>query len=317
MRRRSMMLAAFVLSVGLGLLCACGGSGAGAASDGLDAAPPDHPVKLILIHHATGQSWLSDASGGLGIALRDNRYFVSDTDYGWGPSCIESGSQIGDHTDIPDWYLWFSGVNRATYLGSLYAESGQQSSYSRLPTDPGGENAIILFKSAYMNSNLAGTPGDAPSPTADNTSLWDVAHAKRIYLDLLTYFASRTDKLFVVITAPPQITSQYPANARAFNNWLVHDWLTGYGHTNVAVFDCFTVLTSNGGDASTSDLGWAGGNHHRYRNGAIEHVTTQGSDDAAYPTDPGDSHPNQVGQLKATGELVPLLNIAYHRWQGN
>jgi hypothetical protein len=38
----------------------------------------------------------------LGIALRDNNYFVSDTNYGWGPADQDEGyGTIGDHTDIP------------------------------------------------------------------------------------------------------------------------------------------------------------------------------------------------------------------------
>ena len=57
------------------------------------------------------------------------------------------------------------------------------------------------------------------------------------------------------------------------------------------------------------------GNHHRYRNGVIEHTTTQGSNTSAYPT--SDSHPSEAGNLKATGEFLPLLNIAWHCWQGD
>ncbi len=46
--------------------------------------PLAQPVKLIFIHHSCGENWLDDTNGGLGIALRDNNYFVSDTNYGWG-----------------------------------------------------------------------------------------------------------------------------------------------------------------------------------------------------------------------------------------
>ena len=87
---------------------------AGAA---LNPAPPAAPVKLIFIHHSTGQAWLEDGHGGLGIALRDNNYFVSDTNYGWGPS------SIGDSTDLGHWWTWFRGSSSATYLSALYAES--------------------------------------------------------------------------------------------------------------------------------------------------------------------------------------------------
>jgi hypothetical protein len=65
--------------------------------------PPASPVNLIFIHHSTGENWLDDYNGGLGIALRDNNYYMSDTNYGW-----ETDS-IGDHTDIGHWWLWFSG----------------------------------------------------------------------------------------------------------------------------------------------------------------------------------------------------------------
>ncbi|MCA9992945.1 MAG: hypothetical protein KDE29_18280, partial [Anaerolineales bacterium] len=61
------------------------------------ADPPASPVKLIFIHHSTGENWLSDGYGDLGLALAQNNYFVSDTNYGWGPD------SIGDRTDIPDW----------------------------------------------------------------------------------------------------------------------------------------------------------------------------------------------------------------------
>ena len=108
---------------------------------------------------------------------------------------------------------WFTGPHRATYLTALYAETDQHSSYSRLATDPGGENTIIMFKSCFPNSNLDGNPDDPPAASADMNSPYDVAHAKRIYLDALTYFAAHQDKFFVVITAPPLAASATDASA--------------------------------------------------------------------------------------------------------
>jgi len=35
-------------------------------------------------------------------------------------------------------------------------------------------------------------------------------------------------------------------------NWLVNDWLAGYPYNNVAVFDFYNVLTSNGGNTNTN-----------------------------------------------------------------
>jgi hypothetical protein len=279
--------------------------------------PPTQTVKLIFIHHSTGQNWLAD---GLGAALRDNNYFVSDTNYGWGPADQDLGSgTIGDHTDIGNWYNWFVGPHRETYMAALYGEYGQHCIYPRLANDPGGGNQIIMFKSCFPNSAVGGNPTD-PATTGTNplqgqSSPLTVGNIKRIYNDLLAYFSLHTNKLFVVSTAPPlrsvDTSSALAANARAVNLWLMNNWLTGYPNTNVAVFDFYNVLSSNTGSAN--DLGLATGNHHRDRNSSVEYITNQGMNTLAYPS--GDSHPSLAGNQKATGEYLPLLNIFYNKWK--
>ncbi len=283
----------------------------------LNPNPPSAPVKLIFIHHSTGEDWLADGYGGLGLELRNNNYFVSDTNYGWGPN------SIGDNTDIGDWYTWFRGNDSATFTEALYDESFKHSTYSRLAVDPGGENEIIMFKSCFPNSALQGSISDPIPPIATNplrgvgagSTAHTISNAKGIYIDLLAYFQTRPDKLFVVIAAPPLSSGTRAANARAFNNWLVNDWLDNYPLQNVVVFDYYTVLTSNGGNASTNDLGWPTGNHHRYWEGAIQHLTNGAGNTLAYPT--GDDHPSPAGDLKATAEFLPLLNIYYNAWQAS
>ena len=252
--------------------------------------PPDHTVKLIFIHHSTGENWLRDDYGGLGQALADNNYFVSDTNYGWGPE------SIGDRTDIPNWTEWFASDQTSLYMNALFNESGQNSSYTRLPDDPGGENQIILFKSCFPNSALEGGPGDSPSADGWLT----VGHAKYIYNEILRYFGTHPENLFVVVSAPPLSDPTYAENARAFNQWLVNDWLDENNYTlpNVAIFDFYNILTAR--DA-----------HHRYNSGTIEH-TSSSSNTLAYPS--GDDHPSEAGSRKATEEFLPLLNTFYHRW---
>jgi len=260
-----------------------------------DPNPPDHVVKLIFIHHSTGENWLRDDYGGLGLALSQNNYFVSDTNYSWGPD------SIGDRTDIPNWTEWFASANTLTYMNALFNESRQNSEYTRLPNDPGGENQIVVFKSCFPNSDLGGNPDDPPGTYEDMT----VSGAKYVYNQILQYFASRQDKLFVVITAPPlrkaDTSTENATNARAFNDWLVNDWLreNDYPYNNVAVFDFYNVLT--GPD-----------NHHRFVNGQIEHIYKPGTNTSHYPTE--DSHPSAKGSQKATEEFIPLLNIFYNRW---
>jgi hypothetical protein len=267
----------------------------------VDTDPPEQPVKLIFIHHSTGGNWLADPSsnelgGGLGRALMENNYYVSATNYGWGPD------SIGDATDIPNWLDWFRGERSPVYLKALYTENGQNTgdfgSWPRLAKDPGGENQIIVFKSCFPNSDLEGNPNDAPAPEG-----WlSVSNAKYVYNEILKYFASRPDKLFVVITAPPLSGSSYSDNARAFNLWLVNDWLgeNNYTLNNVAVFDFYNVLTG-------SD------HHHRINNGQVEHTYKRGQDLLYYPS--GDDHPSRAGNAKATEEFIPMLNAFYNRWK--
>ena len=264
------------------------------SAQGDDPTPPAVVVKLIFIHHSSGENWLNDENGGLGRALGENNYFVSDTNYGWGPD------GIGDRTDILNWTEWFRGPDSARYLDALYNESGQNSPYTRDLSDPGGENQIIMFKSCFPNSNLEGNPDD-PAVPGDGLT---VGNAKFIYNDLLQYFITRPDKLFIIITAPPLQDSTYADNARAFNTWLVKDWLAenNYPYPNVAIFDFYNILTG-------------ANNHHRFQNGVIEYINDRGKNTAHYPTE--DDHPSKTGNHKATTEFIPLLNVFYHRWKSS
>jgi hypothetical protein len=271
-----------------------------------DPSSPAETLKLVFIHHSVGENWLADDNGGLGLALRDNNYFVSDTNYGWGPG------GIGDRTDIGNWLEWFQDAGNLEAV--MTTNDNYTGNYSRLPDpSPDQANQIILFKSCFPNSNLEGQPDDPPSPGDPAT----VIGAKYVYTQLLETFATMPDTLFVIITAPPVIDDDSwapPANTRAFNNWLVSEWLADYAIHNVAVFDFYNTLTSNGGDIYTNDLDWEVGNHHRWWNGTIQHIQTIESDLAAYPA--GDSHPNPAGNRKATAEFLPLLNIFVRRWLG-
>ncbi len=250
-----------------------------------DRKNSDLNKRLIFIHHSTGENWLADDWGELGKTLMENGYIVSDTNYGWGPD------GIGDLTDIGQWWLWFRGPDSKTYLKALFEESEQHADYSRIEPKQSDENTIIMFKSCFPNSALMGNPDDPIPPISRNplkgedsgSKYHTIANAKGIYIDLLEYFKTRQDKLFIVITAPPLSDPTFADNAREFNNWLTNDWLKDYKYNNVAVFDFFNVLA----DKNTNTL--------------------------KYPSD--DDHPNPTGSKKATEEFIPFLNSVYNTWQ--
>jgi hypothetical protein len=264
---------------------------------------PTSTVKYVFVHHSTGDAWLQDGYGKLASTLGTNRYFVSDSNYGWGPD------GIGDHTDIGDWWTWFRGTSSTTYSNALFANTGINSSYVRSLADPGGQNTVIMFKSCFPNSGVGGSPSDAiPSigsnPLAGNgMNELTVGNAKGVYLDLLEDFKTHPDKMFVIVVSPPlksDATNWSQAhNARALADWLVSPTglLNGYTEKNVFVFDYFTVLT---------------GGHHRVVGGQVEH-SPGASNYLAYPT--GDSHPSAAGDRIATAEFVPLLNASYNSWK--
>jgi hypothetical protein len=302
MKRNAVLLFAALVAVCLYLL-------APAQALALNTGAPGATTKLVFIHHSTGQNWLEDWHGELGQGLMNTNYFVSDTNYGWGPH------YAGDLTDIGHWWIWFRSENRDDIMAALYNNSDQHSEYSRLGNDPGGENEIIMFKSCFPNSNLGGSADQVPTQ-GDNPLRWEdawsehmtVGNAKGIYNDILAYFADRQDKLFIVITAPPlsaaETDGHRAANARAFNTWLVNDWLRDYPHRNVAVFDFYNVLTHPD-------------NHHWVQGHEVQHIVANGQNTSAYASDEWDSHPNPAGDLKATSEFVPLLNVYYHCWKGS
>lgn len=298
--------------------------------DSMNPNPPSTTVKLVFIHQSTGANWLHRNFGGMIYEMNNNHYYVSDAHR----NTAGDPYDIATRTDIGDWYEWFAGPNSEEITDWLYDLDNTR--YNTIPNpDNDLENEIIMFKSCFPNSNIWGNPDDPhnddPAPPrgfAPNSPDHNVANIKRIYVDALEYFETRQDKLFIVITAPPLLmddTDETRAtNARAINNWLVYEWLDDYPYHNVAVFDFFGVLTTNGGDANTNDLGWSTGNHHRLITTTapitIQHKT-DGDDDTdlnvlEYPTQSGtDNHPSVAGYHKATGEFIPLLNAYYNCWK--
>ncbi len=254
--------------------------GTGTGSGTVDATTPETTARLMFIHHSCGSNWISTGNGNLGTELNSNNYFVTEADYGWD---AETGDNLGDQTDTDDWQNWFND----TKMPHVYANDSHYD-YTNTIDDPGGENDIIMFKSCYPLSEV----GDS------------IEDEKALYNDLLTYFAAHTDKLFILITPPGETNVSSYELTRELCQWLVDEetgWLRDYPHKNVGVFDFYAVL-------SETD------SHHRVVNNQVEYIYSS-SYDGESPYHDGDNHPNAEGNVKATGEYVPLLNYYYNRWQ--
>ncbi|PKL92122.1 MAG: hypothetical protein CVV21_05060 [Candidatus Goldiibacteriota bacterium HGW-Goldbacteria-1] len=246
----------------------------------LNTAAPSSTVKIIFIHHSTGQHWLESSYGGLATALNTNNYFVSDTNYGWS----DPGYDQGSYTDTEDWPDWF----RDEVMPYVYDEDAN-SCYTNTITEPAGENEIIMFKSCYPNSEVEGSIDDE----------------KTIYNNILTYTALHTDKLFILIIPPPEQVLEDPLLTREISNWLAdrqNGWLKNYTHGNVYAYDYYNVLTHPD-------------NHHMVINSAERHIVANSRNTLYYPST--DNHPSEAGQQKAVSEFVPLLNGWYNEWKNN
>ncbi len=274
-------------------------------------------LKLVSIHHSVGEDLLATAVGNLRQILNNNHYYVTDTNYGWGPADLDTvdSNTIGDHTDIGHWYNWFLGPHRDTYMAPLYTNTHLTDSAGvNSITNPGGENVIVMFKSCFTNGQtLSGNPDDPPLAVGvvnplrgqgtGDAATYSVTNIKGLYRDLLTYFAAHQNKLFILFTTPPSSSTSVDADTaarlRGISDWLVDHWLETYPHLNVAVFDYYNVLTPGG--------------HHRYQGGVVQHIPGT-SNFSAYSTAPGNDHPTAAGQQKAAGEFITLLDYYVSRW---
>lgn len=295
------ILAAVVLLVALLSL-----KSVGATSPEADAAPVP-PVStdddLVFIHHSVGGNWLSS---GLEAELLAKLYIDERNDVSYGTTMAPDagrpaslGAVPGDLTNMNHWILWFN-----DYLDGI---KGHDSAT--------GYNRIVMFKSCYPISNVAGDgsePGDPFSPeqtVANYKAVYrhptggQYTHNGATYDALEDVFAAHPDVLFVAVSAPPlhyapwdATTDENAHRARLFNNWLKNEWLPAYNAAhpdldNVAVFDFFNVLA--------------------YPDSHPDHPNRLRQE---YGGDTGDSHPNEAGSDAATVAFAGeggLLDIAW------
>lgn len=297
----------------------------------------------------------SDVGGNGEVALYNNNYILHHLSY-------DSTLADNEHfTDYRNWYRKFrnylDGGDSANYVNDVggedlvhcyaqdisYAEQGQDEFTS---ADISGQtNQVIMFKSCFPNSAV-GAPDTSSGLPANPTiadartwvagtgysNWWDLGEAagpinfiQAEYLALLDIFAEARYRniLFVAWVAPPECesTSLY---ARQLADWFENQWLAGYPHDNVLLFNYWNIHTGEhlaNGDAMPACQ--EDHNHARYNPfiGGRDYVGTGDSDfvddirmafPAWGPAD-RDSHPGHFGGAVATKELIHLLNIQWNR----
>lgn len=246
---------------------------------------------LIFIHHSCGSNWLSHS---LHNALLAKAYIDERNDITYGTTMSPDagrpaslGGTPGDHTNMDHWICWFN-----DYLQGVQAHGCAD-----------GVNRIIMFKSCYPISNIAGDGTEPGDPFSSQQTLANYravyrhpdgpghsyTHDGYVYQPLEDIFAQNPNTLFVPVTAPPRhyapadATNDAEAHrARLFNNWLKNEWLADYnaahpGLNNVAAFDWFHVLA--------------------YADDHPEHPNRLR---AEYGGESGDSHPNSTANGDST-----------------
>ena len=181
---------------------------------------------------------------------------------------------IGDRTDIPNWLEWFDGPNSGEILAALVRRerAALRTTRDRWPI-PAARTRLCSSSRASPIRTWSGSPTDPASPGEE---YYRRARQVRLQPDPAVLRHPSRQALHRHHRAARARTRTYAENARAFNTWLVEDWLreNEYPYNNVAVFDFYNVLT--GPD-----------NHHRYLDGAVEHVWVEGRNTSYYPSSSG------------------------------
>ena len=209
--------------------------------------------RVIFLHHSVGANLIEQ--GDVRQGLTDLGYEFSDHGYNEDGLALADGTPAGRDFDVPDDNTDPDG------LAVIFAQplhDPPDNTFSNLM-----QYDVIAFKSCFPTSHIE---SDA-----------QLAEHKSYYLSIRDRIDQYPDKVFIVITPPPEIPfdtdPEAAARARAFADWLTSDEYLS-GHPNVFTFDLFDLLA----DPTTNTL----------RPG--------------YQTDEHDAHPNEPAN-RATGPL--------------
>lgn len=226
----------------------------------------DVSTRVFFLHHSVG-------AGIIGGGVRDwvGTYNTAHAttfefwDHGYMGDGLTDGSGTGTGTN----YGSPTDDTEPSGLLALWTSSGAD--YVSARQEILDNYGVIAFKSCFTATQ-----------SVDAQTLADYQAA---YLAMRNVFDAHTERIFVVVTPPPNAYGSTDAasasNARAFANWLGSGtYLTG--HPNVRCFDLFTLLANPDNGTARANM---------LRDAYLGDATGQ------------DSHPNDVGY----GAVAPVF----------
>ncbi|MCD4684796.1 MAG: hypothetical protein K8S97_02530 [Anaerolineae bacterium] len=210
-RVRNVWGIALVISLLIGIAMSGAGTGVTAAQE--------HPIRVLFMHHSTGQGIIQGGSVREGFTARGYEFW----DHGYNEEGLvdAAGNWLGvnwdmpgDNTDPDGWYAIFNQP----------VTSPPSNTFSHML-----EYDVIIFKSCF------------PSAHIYDDFMW--AQYQEYYLSIRDVADQHPDKLFVPFTTPPLVPNETDAaaaaRARRWAEYLTSDEYLA-GHPNIAVFDIFT-----------------------------------------------------------------------------
>jgi hypothetical protein len=224
------------------------------------------PIRIIFLHHSTGQNLID--GGGVRESLTALGYLFFDHGYNGEGLRLSDSTWSGKSFIVPDDNTdpdGFSDIFSQPY------HDPPDNTFSHLM-----QYDVILFKSCFPTSNIE-----------DDGQLREY---QNYYLSIRDTIDQYPQKLFVVVTPPPQVPNNSNPDegnrARAFASWLTSSEFLE-GHPNLVTFDFFNLLA--------------------------------GEDDflkPSYRVDEWDAHPNDLANQQIGPLLVDFLHNAIQAYFG-
>ncbi len=179
------------------------------------------PVRILFLHHSCGHNLIEQ--GGVREGLTALGYEFYDHGYNGDGLRLADGTYTGTNFDVPDDNTDPDGL---ALIFSQPLHDPPDNTFSYLM-----QYDVIAFKSCFSASSIGSDE--------------QLAAYKANYLTIRDRVDRYPDKIFVIVTQPPQVPAnsnpEEAARARALALWLRSDDFLA-GHPNLFVFDFFDLL---------------------------------------------------------------------------